>query len=80
MNEFTVQENIGYAKEDLKRFLYSLFPLVEPRPKWRWLGFGNKVANRMRHKMGFVDDLANDAVSFEFLDFSTVLSLTIVFL
>lgn len=65
MNEFTVQENIAYAKEDLKRFLYSLFPLVEPRPNWHWLGFGNKDANRMRHKMGFVDDLAKDAVSFD---------------
>lgn len=63
MNEFTTKENIAYAKEDFKRFLYSLFSLVEPKPNWCWLGFDAKDAKRMRNKMGFVDDLANEAVS-----------------
>lgn len=62
MNDFTRIDNIWFAKEDFKRFLYSLFPLVQPH----WLGFGPGDEKRMRNNVGFVYDLAKDAVSLSF--------------
>lgn len=62
MNEFTRTDNIRFAKAEFKRFLYSLFPLVQPD----WLGFGPGDEKRMRNDVGFVYDLAKDAVSLSF--------------